>query len=530
MKTTTVLKFAFALPITLCAAGLLMSCVGDSGGSAAPPAPPAPPASSAPGISASPSTVTFAAQTAVASSAPQVVTVTNTGNAALSTTAVTITGTDAVAFSQTNGCSSIVAPGASCTISVTYTPGKAGAASATLSIASNATASPSTIALSASFTALNFSTFQPASVVIGAPNMTTAGTGAAAPDSFIAPYGNPAVSPAGTLYIADNTNSAVLGYNSVPRTDGASADFVLGQPNLYTGTLTVTAQGSISANPTTVLVYDNHLLVADFYNNRILIWNSLPTTTGALPDVVLGQAGFTTNIPGCTANSFDGPQSMAIANGNLVVADQNNNRVLIYQGVPATTGAPAIGVLGQADFMTCTLRGTSASNLHFTEDVGSDGTHLIVADMYNNRVLIWNTTDPTTLARGQAADMVLGQTSFLNNGSGMTDLAFNLPSNVAVDAITGRMAIVDFVNSRVLLWDRVPTCAPTPCVITTPANAVLGQIDFTSANFNAVSGTGAAGAISAYGLEYPYGATFNGPNQLIISDERNNRVLIYNAN
>jgi hypothetical protein len=377
---------------------------------------------------------------------------------------------------------------------------------------------------------LNFSTFQPASVVIGAPNMTTAGSGAAAPDSFVAPYGNPGVSPAGALYLGDNTNSAVLGYNSVPKTDGASADFVLGQPDLHTGTPTMTARGSISGNPTTMLVYENHLLVADFYNNRILIWNSLPTTTGVLPDVVLGQAGFTTRAPGCTANGFDGPQSMTMANGNLVVADQFNNRVLIYQGVPAVSDAPAIGVLGQPDFTTCTSSAASASTLYFTEDVGSDGTHLLVVDMFNNRVLIWNTTDPTTLAMGQPADMVLGQTSFLNNGTGTTDLAFNTPSNVAVDAITGRMAIVDYFNSRVLLWDRVPTCTPTPCAITTPANAVLGQIDFTSANVNAVSGTGAAGAISAYGLKYPYGATFNGPNQLIVSDERNNRVLIYNAN
>lgn len=515
------MKFTSRMLGTACAAGLLAACVDNGGDLAAP---------TAPVMSVSPSHLTFAPQAGLAASAPQVVTVTNTGNAALITHAVTVTGTNVAAFSQTDGCPSSLAPGASCAISVTFQPSKAGAAAASLSIASDAAASPSTVKLSGSLALLNFSTFQAASVEIGAPDMTTAGSGAATPSSFSAPYGNPAVAPAGTLYLGDFGNFAVLGYDSVPRTNGASADFVLGQPNLYTGTVTAVAQSSIGPNPTTMLVYDNHLLVADFSNSRILIWNRLPTSTDALPDVVLGQAVFTTNAYACTANRFGAPQSMAIVNGNLVVADQSNNRTLIFQGVPAASNTAAIGVLGQPDFTTCNAYAASANSVNAPEDVASDGTHLLVVDLANNRVLIWNTTDPTTLANGQAADMVLGQTDFASAAAGTTALRFSGASNVAIDATTGRMAIVDAGNNRVLVWYQVPTCTPTPCAITTPADVVLGQMAFTNANVNATAGTGAAGAISAYGLNFPYGAYFNGPNQLIVSDESNNRVLIYDAN
>lgn len=101
----------------------------------------------APKISLGASTLSFAAQTVGTSSAAQAVTVNNTGNAGLSVSGVSLVGTDASQFTQSNNCSS-VAPGASCTINVTFAPGSSGAKSASVSIASNATGSPTTITLS----------------------------------------------------------------------------------------------------------------------------------------------------------------------------------------------------------------------------------------------------------------------------------------------------------------------------------------------------------------------------------------------
>jgi len=76
----------------------------------------------------------------VKGSSNKTVTVSNAGTPGTGTLnigAITITGTNASQFSQTNNCSTPVAPGGSCTITVKFSPTSAGAKSATLRIPSN---------------------------------------------------------------------------------------------------------------------------------------------------------------------------------------------------------------------------------------------------------------------------------------------------------------------------------------------------------------------------------------------------------
>jgi hypothetical protein len=83
----------------------------------------------------------------------QNVTLSNTGQSALTLTgssAITITGTDTADFKQTNNCGTSVAGGASCTITVTFTPQASGSRSADVTITDNATNSPQTVALNGS--------------------------------------------------------------------------------------------------------------------------------------------------------------------------------------------------------------------------------------------------------------------------------------------------------------------------------------------------------------------------------------------
>jgi hypothetical protein len=101
----------------------------------------------APKISLSATTLDFASLMIGASSSAQVVTIANTGNAGMQVSNVGITGADAAQFTQSSNCSS-VAVGGSCTINVTFAPTSAGAKSATLAIAHNASGSPSSVALS----------------------------------------------------------------------------------------------------------------------------------------------------------------------------------------------------------------------------------------------------------------------------------------------------------------------------------------------------------------------------------------------
>jgi Abnormal spindle-like microcephaly-assoc'd, ASPM-SPD-2-Hydin/Beta-propeller repeat len=81
-------------------------------------------------------------------SAPQTITVTNTGNENLNVTNVSITGPNSGDFNQTNTCTTnSVAPQSTCTITVTFTPSITGNESASVSLTDNAPASPQAVSL-----------------------------------------------------------------------------------------------------------------------------------------------------------------------------------------------------------------------------------------------------------------------------------------------------------------------------------------------------------------------------------------------
>ena len=99
----------------------------------------------------SPATLTFSTTQAVGtSSSAKSLTVTNTGTGTLSGISSTITpgsGTALTDFSQTNGCTSILSPNATCQISVKFTPTSAGAKIAALTVQSNSTSPAPTVSL-----------------------------------------------------------------------------------------------------------------------------------------------------------------------------------------------------------------------------------------------------------------------------------------------------------------------------------------------------------------------------------------------
>ncbi len=75
---------------------------------------------------------------------------------------------------------------------------------------------------------LTFTDFQLASVVIGQPDFTSGN-----PNQGGGPMGNTIASASGgasgSFYVADAVNHRILGFNTVPTTNNATADFVLGR-------------------------------------------------------------------------------------------------------------------------------------------------------------------------------------------------------------------------------------------------------------------------------------------------------------
>ncbi|MDX6345231.1 MAG: hypothetical protein QOF84_21, partial [Streptomyces sp.] len=100
--------------------------------------------SSAATLSTSPTSLTYPSQALNTTSSAQTVTLTNTGTAAATVSGITTTGD----FSQTNTCGTSIAAGASCAVSVKFTPVASGTRTGDLTIASNASNGTTTVALS----------------------------------------------------------------------------------------------------------------------------------------------------------------------------------------------------------------------------------------------------------------------------------------------------------------------------------------------------------------------------------------------
>ncbi|MDP2631258.1 MAG: hypothetical protein Q8P30_00640 [Candidatus Uhrbacteria bacterium] len=135
------------------------------------------------------------------------------------------------------------------------------------------------------------------------------------------------------------------------------------------GSLMFNHQGGIASD-------GRRLMLADRNNNRVLIWNSLPTEN-AEPDLVLGQTNFNTNEPGTGQDQLNWPTSIATDGVRLVVADTENDRVLVWNTIPVTNGKPA-------DFEI-------SNNIMWPWAVWTDGSKLVVASTQTQSVLIWNT-------------------------------------------------------------------------------------------------------------------------------------------
>jgi uncharacterized protein (TIGR03437 family) len=101
---------------------------------------------SAPALSTT--SLNFGSQTLGATSAAQMVRLTNTATSALNISLVTIGGANIVDFAQSNNCGTSVTAGASCTIMVSFTPASVGMRLASLIVAANTGGAPVAVALS----------------------------------------------------------------------------------------------------------------------------------------------------------------------------------------------------------------------------------------------------------------------------------------------------------------------------------------------------------------------------------------------
>ncbi len=137
------------------------------------------------------------------------------------------------------------------------------------------------------------------------------------------------------------------------------------------------AGGSLLFNHQTGIATDGtHLVVTDRNNNRVLIWNELPEGNEE-PDIVLGQKDFETNAPGNELDELNWPIAVSTDGTHLVIADTYNDRILVWNSWP-TENAQA------ADFAI------ESSNIKWPWGVWTNGEKLIISSTRTAKILIWN--------------------------------------------------------------------------------------------------------------------------------------------
>jgi len=366
---------------------------------------------------------------------------------------------------------------------------------------------------------LAFTNGQAASVVIGQPNFDSFGYNqGGAPGANTLANGSSLLVVNNALYIVDDGNNRVLGFNAIPTINNANANFVIGQSD-FSGSAGGLTNMELSNPKSIAYNSDNYFVLHGNNASRANHWTSLPVNNDAA-DFVVGQSDFGTGVTGsCQQDKFSFAQHIEAVSNKLMVSDITNNRLLIWNSFPTSSGVSADLVLGQQDFTHCQRNDANndgvddgiptASTLRFPSGVWSDGVRLILSDSQNKRVLIWNTF-PT--ANAQAADLVLGQVNFITADPASTTVDSFSPGAIASNG--NQIFLSDGNSSRILIWDSWPTTNNQG------ADRVLGANDFVgdvSELNNASTFLNADGRIEVT------------DNKLLVLDNGNSRVLIFEA-
>lgn len=274
-------------------------------------------------------------------------------------------------------------------------------------------------------------------------------------------------------------------------------------------------------SPRGVFLDDQHVVVADSGNHRVLIWHGVPRDDEQPADVVLGQPDGESEGRAAGGRGpergMNLPTGVLVHDGRLIVADAWHHRILVWNTVPQADDVAPDLVLGQPDSSSVVEnRGgdCSASTLYWPFGIGVVGSAFWVADTGNRRVLGWRTGIPEP---DQPADVVLGQPDAAareeNRGGAVGPATFRWPHDIT--GHEGLLLIADAGDHRLLGWSPPPDADRD-------ADSVLGQPDFASAL------EWPYGPHTADRLRFPYAACLDGQ-WLAVADTANNRVLLWDG-
>ncbi len=319
------------------------------------------------------------------------------------------------------------------------------------------------------------------------------------------------------MFITDTGNNRVLVFNL----NGSNIlvdkmpDYVLGQTDFYTGTLANTQSGLNTPNAVVFDQVTNRLFVAEHDGARVKVFDVSTVTSGQDATHVIGQTTFTGASSGNTQSSLNTPYDIALdsATNRLFVAERSGNRVKVFDVATSTiaNGQNAINVLGQTTF-TGASSGNTQSGLNTPASIDLDPVtnRLFVGEDLANRVKIF---DIASITDGENAINILGQTTYTGTSLQNSQTGFNGIAGVAFDSTGNRLFVAEFGN-RVKVFDVASTTNNEPAI------NILGQTTYTGsvADTNAQSSISSARSVS-----------FDASNNLLYVSGSASRVKVFDV-
>jgi hypothetical protein len=280
-----------------------------------------------------PQSFTFASQTVGTSSAPQSVTLTNSGTSALAVTSIGALGD----FAVTNNCGTSLAAGAFCSMAVVFTPQNTGTRSGSLTLTDSAAGSPQIVALTGTGAGAPGASVSPASLTF-APLMigsTSSAETITVTNNGSAPLTISSVMVSGD-YAESNTcgspvaagASCAIGVVFTPTAAGARAGVLTINDNVPNGPQVVGLSGvgltgpMVSLSPTSLS-----------FTSQLLGASSLPQTV-----TVTNTGGTALSVTGVVASSAE--YGVLNSCGSTVAAGSSRARPIAKHGPVSTNRKP----------------------------------------------------------------------------------------------------------------------------------------------------------------------------------------------
>lgn len=201
------------------------------------------------------------------------------------------------------------------------------------------------------------------------------------------------------------------------------------------------------------------LWAADTGNRRVLMWNGIPTENGQAADLVLGQDDFLTRDENGgdepDAMSMRWPHGIAIWCERLCISDAGNNRIMVWNTIPTDINQPCDFVLGQMGLTGVDHNQSNyfpiAAGLNMPYGIAAAGDWLIAADTASSRLVGWHKDDNES---GAVARLLAGQPTFQDKGDNRWQMPVrdSMSWPYGISAKDDILLVSDSGNSRALLW------------------------------------------------------------------------------